>query len=104
MLDYRLGNLDQWTPQVSATWRYVSAQYTVLSTTPPVGLVPAYSWVNVDLRMTRVRYEIALYAKNLFDKRTYNNGGPGVNADGAFVFGGFTMEPRVVGLSATMKF
>ena len=101
-LDYRLRELDHWTPQVGATWRHISSQYTVLSTTPPVGLVPAYSWVNVDLRITRSRYEFALYAKNLFDKRTYNNGGPGVGPDGALVFGGVTMEPRVVGLSATM--
>jgi iron complex outermembrane recepter protein len=104
MLDYRLRDLDHWTPQVSATWRYVSSEYTVLSTTPPVGLVPAYSWMNVDLRMRRGRYELALYAKNLFDKRTFNNGGPSSpGPDGTgFVFAGFTIEPRVVGLSATM--
>ena len=70
---------DDWTPQASATWRHVSYQYTTLSTTPPVGLIPAYSWVNIDLRMTRGRYELAFYAKNLFDRRTFNNGsvGPG---------------------------
>jgi outer membrane receptor protein involved in Fe transport len=103
MLDYRLRDLDHWTPQFSATWRYVSSMYNVLSTTPPVGLIPAYSWVNVDLRMTRGRFEAALYAKNLFDKRTFTNGGVGAGPPGAsFVFGGFTMEPRVVGLSATL--
>jgi outer membrane receptor protein involved in Fe transport len=103
MLDYRLRDLDNWTPQFSVAWRFVSSQYTALSTTPPVGLVPAYSLVNVDLRMTRGRYEVALYAKNLIDKRTFDNGGagPGPNYQG-FVFGGFTVEPRVVGLSATL--
>jgi len=102
-LDYRLGELHQWTPQFSTTWRYVSSQYTTLLTTPPVGLIPAYSLVNVELRMTRNRYEVALYAKNLFDKRTFNNGnpGPGVNNEG-FVFVGFPVDPRVVGLSATL--
>jgi outer membrane receptor protein involved in Fe transport len=103
MLDYRLRDLDQWTPQFSATWRYVSSQYTSLSTTPPVGLDPAYSLVNVELRMTRERYEVALYAKNLFDKRTFNNGGPGSGAKNeGFVFSGFPVDPRVVGLSATL--
>src|SRR5262249_31952334 len=103
MLDYRLRDLDHWTPQFSATWRYVSSQYTGLSKAPPVGLVPAYSLVNVELRMTRDHYDVALYAKNFFDKRTFNNGGPGpgVNYEG-FVFGGFPVEPRVVGLSATL--
>jgi outer membrane receptor protein involved in Fe transport len=104
MLDYYLRALGRWTPQFSATWRYVSSQYTVLSTTPPVGLIPAYSLVNLDLRMTRGRYEVALYAKNLFDKRTFNNGGAGTGPNNeGFVFGGFTVEPRVVGLSATLS-
>jgi len=104
-LDYRLRDLDHWTPRLSATWRHISSEYTVLSTStaPPVGLVPAYSLVNVDLRMTRGRYEVALYAKNLSDKRTFTNGGVGGGPPGAsFVFGGFTVEPRVVGLSATL--
>jgi hypothetical protein len=104
-LDYRLRELDHWTPQLSATWRHISSEYTVLSTStsPPVGLVPAYSLVNVDLRMTRGRYEVARYVKNLADKRTFTNGGVGGGPPGAtFVFGGFTVEPRVVGLSATM--
>jgi len=103
MLDFRLRDLDHWTPQLSVTWRYVSATFDTLSTTPPVSLIPAYSWVNADLRMTRGRYELALYAKNLLDKRTYTNGGAGLGPDGTgFVFGGFTVDPRVVGLSATL--
>ena len=103
MVDYRLRDFDHWTPKVSATWRYVSSTYNTLSTTPPVSLIPAYSWVNVDLRMTRGRYVVALYAKNLFDKRTFDNGGAGPGPEGTgFVFGGFTMDPRVVGVSATL--
>jgi len=103
MLDLRLRDLDHWTPQLSATWRYVSTTYNTLSTLPPVSLIPAYSWVSADLRMTRGRYELALYAKNLLDKRTYTNGGAGLGPEGTgFVFGGFTMDPRVVGLSATI--
>jgi outer membrane receptor protein involved in Fe transport len=103
MLDYRLRDLDHWTPQFSAAWRYVSSQYTTLSTAPPVGLVPAYSLVNVELRMTRDRYDVTLYAKNLFDKRTFNSGGPlyGTYIEG-FLFAGNPVEPRVLGLSATL--
>jgi len=104
MLDYRLQDWHRWTPQFSASWRFISSQYTVLSTTPPVGLVPAYSLVNVDVRMTRGPYEVALYAKNLFDKRTFDNGGAGTGPNNqGFVFGGFTVAPRVVGLSATLS-
>jgi outer membrane receptor protein involved in Fe transport len=104
VFDYRLRNLYQWTPQFSATWRYVSAEYAGLSTPPPASLAPAYSWVNLNLRMTRGRYEVALYAKNLLDKRTFNNGGTGLGPEGTgFFYAGFTMEPRVVGLSATLS-
>ncbi len=102
MVDYRLRDFDHWTPRFSATWRYVSSTYSTFSTTPPVSLIPVYSWVNVDLRITRGRYELGLYAKNLLDKRTYNNGNAGLDQVGGFTFGGLTIEPRVVGLSATM--
>ena len=102
-IDYRLRDVDHWTPQVSATWRYVASAYTGLSTPPPANVAPAYSWTNVDLRLTRGRYEVALYAKNLFDKRTFNNGGAGLGPEGTgFVFAGATIAPRVVGLSATL--
>ena len=104
-LDYRLRNLGHWTPEVSGTWRYVSSEYNTFSTAPPVGQIPAYAWMDVDLRMTRGHYEVALYAKNLFDKRTFTNGGVGGGPNNqGFVFGGFTMEPRAVGLSATTTF
>ena len=55
--------------------------------------------------MTKNRYELSLYAKNLFDKRAFNNGGPTTNnTTGATYFSGPPIEPRVVGLSATRTF
>jgi outer membrane receptor protein involved in Fe transport len=104
MLDYRPPHWGEWTPQLSGTWRYVSTQYSTLSTFPPVGLIPAYSWVDLDVRMTSARYELSLYAKNLTDKRTYSNGGPGTDMNGNLVFGGVTITPRTIGLSATLTF
>jgi len=38
--------------------------------------MPGYSWANLELRMTKGRYDVAVYAKNLFDKRAFNTGGP----------------------------
>ncbi len=102
--NYRMPELGGWLPQLSFTWRYVSATYNTLSTLSPLSLIPAYSWANIDLRMMQGRYELALYAKNLFDKRTFDNGGAGLGPEGTgFVFGGFTIPPRIVGLSATMS-
>jgi iron complex outermembrane recepter protein len=102
MVDYRLPHFGQWTAQVSGTWRHLSQQYSTLSTAPPVGLLPAYSWLDLGLRMTRGRYDVALYAKNLLDKRTFTYGLPGPGEHGEFTFFGTPLEPRVVGLSATM--
>jgi iron complex outermembrane recepter protein len=104
-LDYRMRDLNRWTPHLSGNWRYIAAQYSSLSTPTPVGLQPAYSWVDVDLRMTKGRYDVSLYAKNLFDKRAFSSGGPGTdNTTGISSFGGVPIPPRVVGLSTTVRF
>jgi iron complex outermembrane recepter protein len=113
--DYRISSLNQWTPDLSVNWRYLAAQYSGLSTQPPVGLQPAYAWVDVDLGMTKGRFEVSLYAKNLLDKRAFNNGGPfvantaGPNAPAppgppSPSFGGPPILPRIVGVSATESF
>jgi len=102
--DYRLRDLNQWTPHLSGTWRYIAAQYSSLSTTPPVGLIPAYSWADADFRITKGRYDVSLYAKNLLDKRAFNDGGPFTNnTTGANSFSGVPIQPRVVGLSVSVR-
>jgi iron complex outermembrane receptor protein len=94
-MDYRLEGLNQWTPHFSGTWRYIAAQYSTLSTAPPVGMIPGYSWVDVDLRMTKGRYDVSLYAKNLLDKRAFSSGGPLTdNTTGVSSFGGVPIQPR----------
>jgi iron complex outermembrane recepter protein len=103
--EYRMRDLNQWTPHLSGTWRYIAAQYSGLSTTPPVGVTPGYSWTDLDLRLTHGRYNISLYAKNLFDKRAFNSAGPFTdNTTHASSFGGVPIQPCVVGLDATVKF
>jgi iron complex outermembrane receptor protein len=103
--DYRMRDLNLWTPHLSGSWRYIAAQYSTLSTTPPVGLQPAYSWVDVDLRMMKGRYNISIYAKNLLDRRAFNSAGPFTdNTTGISSFGGVPIQPRVVGLDATVRF
>jgi outer membrane receptor protein involved in Fe transport len=111
-LDFRLPNVGQWTSYLSGSWRYIAPQYSSLTTAPPVGLIPGYSWVDIEIRMMKGRYDIALYAKNLFDKRTFNTGGPytaNTAGPGAPVppgppspaFGGVPIEPRVAGVAIT---
>src|ERR1700740_142615 len=75
MLDYRMGDLDGWTPQLSGSCRHFSSQYGTLTSAPV--LIPPYPWVDRGLRMTGARYDLSLYAKNLLDKRAFSFiGGP----------------------------
>jgi len=108
-IDFHLRDFNEWMPNLSASWRYVGAWYANPSTAPPVGLQPAYSWVDTEFRLTRSRYVVALYAKNLLDKRAFDNGGPSgphpATTDPPLPsFGGPPILPREVGLSATVSF
>ena len=102
--DYRMPDLNQWTPHLSGSWRYIAAQYSGLSTSPPVGVTPGYSWTDLDLRLTNGRYNVSLYVKNLFDKRAFGGGGPFTDMrTGVSSFGGVPIQPRVVGLDASVR-
>jgi len=108
-LDYRMPDFNQWTPRFSVRWRYIAAQYTSLTTVPPVSLQPAYSWIDVDLRINKGRYDVSLYAKNLLDRRAFNSSGPTLGmstlqAPPQPSIGGVPIAPRIVGLSATLSF
>ncbi len=60
---------------------------------------PAYSVVNVNAGVGFGRYEVALYAKNLFDDRTILQS-PQINS----VTQGYTLRPQTIGLSVQAKF
>ena len=111
--DCRLGHFEQWIPYFSGSWRYVASQYSELSSQSPVGLTPGYSWVDANFGVTKGRYDIRLYAKNLLDKQAFNNGNPywaTTAGPGAPVppgppspsYAGNPIQPRLVGLSVTV--
>jgi outer membrane receptor protein involved in Fe transport len=60
---------------------------------------PAYSTVNLSLGLTRGRYQARLYVKNLLDDRTIIQS-PEINT----VVEGYTVHPRVVGLTTKVLF
>ncbi len=57
-------------------------------------LDPGYSVVNLNAGVAFGRYEVALYAKNLFDDRTILQS-PQINS----VFQGYTLRPQTIGLT-----
>jgi outer membrane receptor protein involved in Fe transport len=111
--DCQLGRFDQWTSYLNGSWRYIAAQYSELSTQSPVGLTPGYSWADVNFGVENGRYDVRLFAKNLFDKQAFNNGNPysaSTAGPGAPVppgppspsYAGTPIQPRLVGISVTL--
>jgi iron complex outermembrane recepter protein len=104
IIDYRLNGVAQWTPQLSGSWRYIDSEYNTISSQTPVGLIPGYSWVDLNLRLSKGRADMSLYAKNLFDKRAFNGAIPHPDFAGHNYFFGALIQPRLIGLSASVKF
>jgi iron complex outermembrane receptor protein len=100
--DYRLTDVARWTPRLSASWRYVDSEYNNIG--PPNVLMPSYSWVDLNLQLSKGRADLSLYVKNLFDKRAFDNGQVQPDNAGHNYFFGFIIQPRVIGLSGSFKF
>jgi iron complex outermembrane receptor protein len=103
-IDYQLQNLPQWTPRLSGSWRYVDSEYNAISSQTPVGLIPGYSWVDLNLQLSKGRADLSVYVKNLFDKRAFNGAIPHPDFAGHNYFFGPLIQPRLIGLSASVKF
>jgi outer membrane receptor protein involved in Fe transport len=59
----------------------------------------------MNLGLTSGRYELALYARNLLDKRAYNYALPETNnGTGQTFLSCALVQPRTVGLSVDVKF
>jgi len=103
--DYQFPNFASWTPKLTGSWRYLDQEYSTFSSATPVGLIPGYSVFDMSLSLTSGRYDVALYARNLANKRTYNFAQPETNnGTGEVFFAGAMLQPRTVGLSLDVNF
>jgi hypothetical protein len=99
-VDYELGDVRGWKTRLSGSWRYIDSQYSVISSQPPVGLLPSYSLVDLNLQCSAQRVNVSLYAKNLLEKRVFNIANPTTdNTTGASYFHGSVVQPRTLGIS-----
>lgn len=80
-------------------YAYTGHSYGSYLKTDPNYSNPSYSVVNMSLGLTRGRYQIAIFAKNLLNDRTVIQS-PQINT----VVEGYTVHPRVVGLSTKVLF
>ena len=102
--DYTLGPLAGWTPTVGASWRYLGAEFTGVSSGPLVGIVPGYSLVDARIELLRGRYQWSLFAKNLLDQRGFASAGLGTNpGTQGLIFFGALLQPRILGIGFNLS-
>ncbi len=103
--DYRLAPLGGWTPRVNAAFRYLTEQYSTFSSANPTARIPAGSIADLNLGLSRGKVDVALYVRNLADKRTFNSGLPQTNGlTGVRFYRGTLVQPRTVGLTVDYSF
>jgi outer membrane receptor protein involved in Fe transport len=103
--EYQFPHIASWTPKLTGSWRYISSEYSAFSSATPVGLIPGYSLFDMNLGLTSGRYDVALYARNLLNKRVYNFALPETNnTTGQTFISGALVQPLTVGLSLDVKF
>lgn len=104
-INYQLPNVQRWTPRLSAGLRIISDQYTELSNSSTAGILPGYTLADFNATLSDGRYEFALYAKNLADRRVFSSAFTRTDQrSGDSYFYGSVVQPRTIGLSVDAKF
>ena len=84
---------------VRGDYEYTGKSYGSFQVSSPQYINPSYDVVNLNAGVGFGRYEVSLYAKNLFDDRTILQS-PQINS----VIQGYTLRPQTVGVSFQAKF
>lgn len=104
-LDYRFAAIQNWTPKIYTGLRYIDTQYTSVSSYSSAAILPGYTLVDLNASVSNGRYDIALYAKNLTDKRVFSSAKTQTDQrDGSTFMFGSIIQPRMVGISVDVKF
>jgi len=84
---------------IRADYEYTGKSFGSFQATSPQYVNPAYDVVNMNAGVGFGKYEVSLYAKNLFDDRTILQS-PQINS----IIQGYTLRPQTIGLSFQAKF
>jgi outer membrane receptor protein involved in Fe transport len=84
---------------VRGDYEYTGKSFGSFQVDTPQYLNPSYDVVNLNLGVGYGKYEVSVYAKNLFDDRTILQS-PQINS----VIQGYTLRPQTIGLSFQAKF
>jgi iron complex outermembrane receptor protein len=84
---------------VRGDYEYTGKSFGSFQVTSSQYINPAYDVVNMNVGVAFDRYEVALYAKNLFDDRTVLQS-PQINS----VIQGYSLRPQTIGMTFQAKF
>ena len=84
---------------VRGDYEYTGKSFGSFQASSPTYLNPAYDVTNLNAGVGFGRYEVSVYAKNLFDDRTILQS-PQINS----VIQGYTLRPQTIGVSFQAKF
>jgi iron complex outermembrane recepter protein len=84
---------------VRGDYEYTGQSYGSFQVSSPQYINPAYDVVNMNAGVSLGKYEVSLYAKNLFNDRTILQS-PQINS----VIQGYSLRPQTIGLSFQAKF
>ena len=108
LLDYELPLANRWIVHLGGGWRYVAEQGTAISAQTGADnsyVLPPYGALDLAADLTRGKWMIRLFARNVTDRRGYLGGGLGVDADNVpYGFDANVMQPRTVGVSFDVGF
>ena len=82
-----------------ADYEYTGKSFGVFQTTSPQYINPAYDVTNVNAGVGFGKYEVSVYAKNLFDDRTILQS-PQIDS----IIQGYSLRPQTLGVSFQVKF
>lgn len=104
-VDYKLADIQGWTPRFYAGARYVGSEFTEVSNLNGAGEIPGYTLLDVSASVSNGRYDFSLYGKNLSDRRAYSSAKTQTDfRDNSSFFFGSIIQPRTIGLGVDIKF
>ena len=99
LLDYGFPITGTMAGFVRGDYEYTGKSFGSFQASSPQYINPSYDVTNMNLGVSFDKYEVALYAKNLFDDRTILQS-PQINS----IIEGYTLRPQTIGVSFQAKF
>jgi iron complex outermembrane receptor protein len=99
LADYGMQITANMTGFIRGDYEYTGKSFGSFQTSSPQYINPAYAVFNMNVGVAFDKYEVSLYAKNLFDDRTILQS-PQINS----IIQGYSLRPQTIGMTFQAKF